>query len=264
MKKLMYTLLIGLIAAALTACGSNDDAKQSKSDDQKTAQTEKQKEAQEKQEKQAKEMQKKLDKQKVDEKKTVAVVNGKKVSGEEYNAALSSSQAQYQQMGQDPTSKEAAKQVKQQTIDNLVGQTLLLQEAENKGYKATDEEVNKKLKETKKQFKTDKQFKAALKDAGLTQSQLKSELADSIKYQQYVDKDIQTPEVTDKEIQDYYDQFAKQSQSQASGGKEQSQMPKLEYVKPQIKQQLEQQKKQEALEKKVEELKKNAKVEVKL
>ena len=39
MKKLMYTLLIGLIAAALTACGSNDDAKQSKSDDQKTAQT---------------------------------------------------------------------------------------------------------------------------------------------------------------------------------------------------------------------------------
>ena len=58
----MYTLLIGLIAAALTACGSNDDAKQSKSDDQKTAQTEKQKEAQEKQEKQAKEMQKKLDK----------------------------------------------------------------------------------------------------------------------------------------------------------------------------------------------------------
>ncbi|PVE65932.1 SurA N-terminal domain-containing protein [Priestia megaterium] len=264
MKKLMYTLLIGLIAAALTACGSNDDAKQSKSDDQKTAQTEKQKEAQEKQEKQAKEMQKKLDKQKVDEKKTVAVVNGKKVSGEEYNAALSSSQAQYQQMGQDPTSKEAAKQVKQQTIDNLVGQTLLLQEAENKGYKATDEEVNKKLKETKKQFKTDKQFKAALKDAGLTQSQLKSELADSIKYQQYVDKDIQTPEVTDKEIQDYYDQFAKQSQNQASGGKEQSQMPKLEDVKPQIKQQLEQQKKQEALQKKVEELKKNAKVEVKL
>lgn len=158
----------------------------------------------------------KLDKQKVDDKKTVAVVNGKKVSGEEYNAALSSSQAQYQQMGQDPTSKEATKQVKQQTIDNLVGQTALLQEAENKGYKATDEEVNKKLKETKKQFKTDKQFKAALKDAGLTQSQLKSELADSIKYQQYVDKDIQTPEVTDKEIQDYYDQFAKQSQSQAS------------------------------------------------
>ncbi len=133
----MYTLLIGLIAAALTACGSNDDAKQSKNDDQKTAQTEKQKEAQEKQEKQAKEMQKKLDKQKVDEKKTVAVVNGKKVSGEEYNAALATSQNQYQQMGQDPTSKEAAKQVKQQTIDNLVGQTLLLQEAENKGYKAT-------------------------------------------------------------------------------------------------------------------------------
>jgi hypothetical protein len=264
MKKLMYTLLIGLIAAALTACGSNDDAKQSKSDDQKTAQTEKQKEAQEKQEKQAKEMQKKLDKQKVDEKKTVAVVNGKKVSGEEYNAALATSQNQYQQMGQDPTSKEAAKQVKQQTIDNLVGQTLLLQEAENKGYKATDEEVDKKFKETKKQFKTDKQFKAALKDAGLTQSQLKSELADSIKYQQYVDKDIQTPEVTDKEIQDYYDQVAKQSQSQASGSKEQSQMPKLEDVKPQIKQQLEQQTKQEALEKKVEELKKNAKVEVKL
>ncbi|PAC67001.1 peptidylprolyl isomerase, partial [Enterobacter cloacae] len=109
--------------------------------------------------------------------------------------------------GQDPTSKEGAKAVKKQTIDALVGQELILQDAEKKGYKATDKQVDKQLKEEKKQFKDNAQFEEALKKSGLTMDQLKSDIAESIKYSQYVDKEIKSASVSEKDVKAYYDQY---------------------------------------------------------
>ncbi|MER2142081.1 MAG: peptidylprolyl isomerase, partial [Priestia megaterium] len=106
MKKLLYPIIIGLLAVVLTACGSNDEADK-KNDEKETKTTEKETaKATEEQQKQMEEMKKKLDKQKVDEKKTVAIVNDEKISGAEYNTVLSTTQMQMQQFGQDPTSKE--------------------------------------------------------------------------------------------------------------------------------------------------------------
>ncbi|WP_406621276.1 SurA N-terminal domain-containing protein [Bacillus atrophaeus] len=255
MKSLMSPLLIGVMAVALTACGSNDEGKKeaNAADQTKSAQTEQQQD----QAKQMEAMQKKLEKQKTDDKKTVAVVNNEKLTGSDYNSVLTSAQTQYQQSGQDPTSKDAAKQIKKQTINSLVGQTLLLQEANKKGYKASDKEVDKQLAESKKQYKSDKEFNAALKKAGLNTTKLKSELADNIKYEKYVEKEVPKDKVTDKEVKDYYDQYAAKQ-----GSSEGQKLPKLSEVKTQIKQQLEQQKQQEKLVKQVEKLKKNAKVEI--
>jgi FKBP-type peptidyl-prolyl cis-trans isomerase (trigger factor) len=163
-----------------------------------------------------------------------------------------------QQMGQDPTSKEAAEQVKKQTLDSLVGQTLLLQEANKKGYKASDEDIKKQLDETKKQFKTEKEFEAALKKSGMDMKTLEAQIADDIKFRQYVEKEVPAGEISAEEIQKTYDQYAEQGKS---SGQE---VPKLEEVKPQIEQSLQQQKQQEQLAQKVEELKKNAKIDLKI
>lgn len=104
MKKGISSLMIGLLAVVLGACSSNHDDQQSQASDQaKTAQS-----GQQDQEKQIKAMQKKLDQQKVDDTKTVAVVNDEKITGKDYNSVLSTAQMQYQQTGQDPTSKDAA------------------------------------------------------------------------------------------------------------------------------------------------------------
>ncbi|TYR80911.1 peptidylprolyl isomerase [Priestia megaterium] len=261
MKKLRYPFIIGLMAVALAACGSDSANEKSANEDKaKTAQTDEQdqtKQAKE-QQKQMEEMQKKLDKQKVDDNKTVAVVNDEKILGLDYNQALTSSQMQLQQMGQDPTSKEAAKQVKNQAIDNLVGQTLLLQDAKEKGYKASNDEIDKQIADAKKQYKTEKEFNAALKQANLDMEQLKAQVADNIQYTKYVEKEIPAGKVTDQEIQSYYDQYTKQGESSDQ------KLPKLEEVKPQIKQQLEQQKKNEKIVEQVKELKKNAKIDVKI
>jgi hypothetical protein len=255
MKKMMLTLITGLMAIVLAACGGNEESKEAEYDDKaNTAETDQQKE----QQKQMEEMQKKLAAQQVDEKKTVAIVNDKEILGSYYNSTLASAQGQMQQMGQDPTSKEAAEQVKKQTINSLVGQTLLLQEADKKGYKVSEADIKKQLDETKKQFKTEKEFEAALKKSGMDMKILETQIADDIKLKQYVEKEVPVGEITDEEIQKTYDQYAEQGKSTGQ------EAPKLEEVKPQIEQSLQQQKQQEKLVQQVEELKKNAKIDIKI
>lgn len=255
MKKMMFLLITGLLAVVLAACGGNEESKEAKKEDKtKSEETAQQKE----QQKQMAEMQKKLKAQQVDEKKTVAVVNEEEISGSDYNSALTYTQGQMQQMGQDPTSKEAAEQVKNQTLDSLVGQTLLLQEADKKGYKASEADINKRLDEVKKQFKTEKEFDAALKKSGMDMKALKTQIADDIKLSQYVEKEVPADKVTDEEIQKTYEQYAEQGKA---AGQE---VPKLEKVKPQIEQSLQQQKQQTKLSQRVEELKKNAKIDIKI
>jgi parvulin-like peptidyl-prolyl isomerase len=255
MKKMMFILITGLMVVVLAACGGNDESKEAKNDDKaKTAETDQQKEMQ----KQMEEMQKKLEAQQIDEKKTVAIVNDKEILGSDYNSALASAQGQMQQMGQDPTSKEAAEQVKQQTIDSLVGQTLLLQEADKKSYKVSEADINKQLDEIKKQFKTEKEFEAALKKSGMDMKTLETQIADEIKLKKYVEKEFPASEITDEEIQKTYDQYAEQGKTTGQ------EVPKLEEVKTQIEQSLQQQKQQEKLVQQVEKLKKNAKIEIKI
>ncbi len=260
MKKILTTILLATMSIVLAACGANEDSQKQADNKPKTEEkSSDQTKAQKEQAKKMEEMQKKMDKQKVEKDKVVATVNDEKIKGEEYNNVLSKSQMQYQQMGQDPTSKDAAKKIKQQTLDSLVGQTLLMQQAEEKGYKASDDEINKQLEEIKKQYKDEKKFKEAMKKAGFTMDELKAQIADNIKYTTYVEKEIQVDEVTEDEMKKFYDQYASQ-QGQAQS----KEAPKYEEVKPQIKTQLEQQKKQEKLAQRVEELKKNAKIDLKI
>ncbi|MEC1219487.1 peptidylprolyl isomerase, partial [Bacillus paralicheniformis] len=56
----------------------------------------------------------------------------------------------------------------------------------------------------------DQDFEEAVRKAGLNMNTLKSDIADSIKTEKYIDKELPADQVTDKEIKDYYDQFAAQ------------------------------------------------------
>ncbi|EIT86496.1 putative lipoprotein [Fictibacillus macauensis ZFHKF-1] len=245
MKKLVTVLLVGLLAFALAACG-NKDKKEDKADNSN------------KQEQQLKDMQKKLNAQKVDENKVVAVVNGKELVGKDYNRALSSAQLQMQQTGQDPTSKEGEKAIKKQTLDNLVNNSVVLQEAEKKGFKPTAKEVSSEFDTTKKPYKTDQQFKDALKKAHLTEDQLKKQITDGLTIKKYIKKEIPTEKVSDQELKDFYDKNVKNS------GDKKQKAPAFDKVKPQIKQQIEQEKQQKQIMKRVDELKKNAKIDLKM
>jgi hypothetical protein len=253
-SKWKLAMLAGMISIGLAACGDNEE-------NSKEADTEKTNQEQTEQTAEMEEMQKKLEEQHVDKETTVAVVNDEDIKGEAYNTLLSQTQMSYQQMGQDPTSEELAPKLKESTIDSLVGQTLLLQEADKKGYKATDDEIQKEIDSLKASYEDEPQFEEILESNGLTMDELESEVANNIKYTAFIENELTVEDVTDEDVKAYYDQYAEQS----SGSEEaESQMPEYEEVKDQIKQELERQKTQEVLASEVEKLKENASIEVKI
>ncbi|WLD93622.1 SurA N-terminal domain-containing protein [Alkalihalobacillus sp. AL-G] len=243
MKKLMKFALVALLTVVLAAC--NGDEKGNK-DKEETAP---------KEEKNTQVDEKKLEEQQIKEDKVIALVNGTELKGADYNRALSQIQLQYQQMGQDPTTEKAENQIKDQILKTLIDFTVVLQDAEKKGYKASGEAVEKELTAIKKNFDNDdKKFEEALKKNNMTEDELKAQLAKNLTYKTYMEKEIKIEDVSEKEMKDYYNKFKEQTK-----GKE---PPPYEDVKGQIKIQLESQKKQKKMTEKIKQLKEDAEIAV--
>ncbi|MBZ5751808.1 SurA N-terminal domain-containing protein [Metabacillus rhizolycopersici] len=253
MKKLLLTIVIGLIAFTLAACNDKEDNSKTKTEETSEETTNKEEKAAVDPE----ELQKKLDAQKVKDDSIVAIVNGQEIKGIEYNNALAQSQIGAQQQGQDPTNEETAKQLKELTLNNLVGQVLLMQDIERLGYRASEEEITKELETEKARFDTNEAFEKALKDSNMTLEELKKQISDGVKVSQYIEKDLKVEEVKEEEIKKLYDSFTSSAEKSAD-------TPKYEDIKDMLKAQLTQQKLQEKIAPKVEELRKSAEVELKI
>ena len=261
-KKLLLPLAAGALALSLAACGDEDKATKEEAPKQETAKKDSAQEAAKEPTKEelaaAEEMQAKLDEQQVDKSEIVAIVNDEELTGDKYNNALMSIQGQMQQMGQDPTSKEASEQIKTQTLDTLVNQTLIRQKATEAKLTASEEEVNKEYATYEEQFGGEEAMTKALEAQKMDKDTLKEQIADSIVFGKYQDKVAPAKEVTDKQIQEYYDQAA----TQAKEAKQE--LPPLEESKGEIKGILEQQQQQEIFAAHVEKLKADAKIELKI
>ncbi|MBO0588935.1 SurA N-terminal domain-containing protein [Sporosarcina sp. E16_8] len=259
LKRVLVPFIAGALALSLAACGGEDKAATDEKPQEETKPEEKAgQEATNEQEASAKEMQEKLAKQQVDNNKIVAVVNKEELKGEGYNAALTSIQSQMQQMGQDPSSKESAEQVKTQALDMLVNQALILQKAKEAKLKASTSEIDEEYSVLEKQFGGEKEMKKALKAQSMDEKTLKEQIADFIISGKYQDKIAPAGKVTDKEIKEYYDQAA--SKSKEAG----QELPPLAEVSKEIQGIINQEQQQKLLSKHVEELKADAKIELKI
>ncbi|MBE1554668.1 SurA N-terminal domain-containing protein [Sporosarcina limicola] len=252
-KKVLLPFIAGALALSLAACGEEDKAATDK-----TPQGETKQEATKEQKASAKEMQTKLTEQQVDNNKVVAVVNDEELTGEAYNAALTSIQGQMQQIGQDPTSKESIEQVKAQALDTLVNQTLILQKAKEAEIKAATSEIDEEYSSIEKQFGGEKEMKKALEGQSMDMTTAKEQIAKSILSKKYQDKVAPAGKVTDKEIKEYYDQAA--SKSKEAG----QELPPLEEVSKEIEGIIKEEQQQKRLATHVEELKAAAKIELKI
>ena len=202
LKRLLFPFAVGALALSLAACGEEDTAKKTETPQGETAQEGT------KDEKAVEDMQAKLAKQQVDKSEIVAVINKEELTGVEYNAALASLQAQMQQAGQDPTSKEASAQVKEQTLNMLVSQTLLLQKAKEANLTASKEEINKRYATFEEQFGGEEEMSKALEIQNMDIKSLKEQIEESIIFEKYQNKVVPAGEVSDEDIQAYYDQAA--------------------------------------------------------
>ncbi|MFP7255204.1 hypothetical protein CHH91_15090 [Virgibacillus sp. 7505] len=246
MKRITTLCLMLVLAIVLAACGNDED----KSSD--NASTADQEEAQ----KQMEEMQKKMEEQQVDPDKTVATVNGTEIKGEEYNSLLSSAQQQSQANGEDPTTDDGAKELKDQVLKSLVGNELLFQEAEKKNYEVSDKEVDEQMQSAKEQFENEDKFKEALEAAGTTEDEYKQRLKEGLLVNKYVDEELSPKEVTEDDMKTYYEEMEKQ----AKESEQEDSLPKYDDIKDQLKATMEQQNLQTVMLEKVDELEKDADV----
>ncbi|MBL7022138.1 SurA N-terminal domain-containing protein [Patescibacteria group bacterium] len=164
---------------------------------------------------------------------SVASVNSESITQLALDSFYTQQEAAYQAQGLDINDPEQLKAAKQQALDNLINQTLLLQAATADGIIITDEDVQSEYDRTVSQFESDEALQTALIENNLTIELLKNNILTQLTIQGYlatrVDENVT---VTEEEIQALYDQYV-------AGG---SNIPALEEVKTQLGDQIKQQK----------------------
>ena len=109
----------------------------------------------------------------------------------------------------DPQYKDALKQQKQQVVDQLVSNELLLQKAKELKLIPTDKELtdasDKQYNDIKTQYGDDKKFADALKQAGYTEATLKAEMKQEAIMQKVVEHMTKSATVTDDKAKQFYD-----------------------------------------------------------
>ncbi|HEX4961956.1 MAG TPA: peptidylprolyl isomerase [Thermoanaerobaculia bacterium] len=98
-------------------------------------------------------------------------------------------------------------QLYHQVLDELIGITLLQQEAKAQGIGPSDQELNQQVAARKKQqFRSEEEFQKALKQVGLTEAILRQQTYDQLAVQKYVETKI-APNATVSEAasKDFYE-----------------------------------------------------------
>lgn len=184
----------------------------------------------------------------------VVIVNGEEISGNVYNSVARQLESTLAAQGH-TTSEETSKLIKEQALAVLVGNKVILQDAEEKGYKADEKTVEERLEELKGQFETPEAMDKALKETGFTLEDMELQIREQLIYEQYVAEEVKAGEVADEDVKKAYDGFVETSEEEA---------PAFEEMEPTIRKSLEEQKTQDAVLDRIEELKEKAEVEVKI
>lgn len=184
----------------------------------------------------------------------VVIVDGEEILGNVYNSVARQLETTLASQGH-ATSGETDKMVKEQALSVLVGNKVILNDAEEKGYKADEETVKERLEDLKGQFESEEAMNEALEQTGFTLDDMEVQLREQLVYEQYVAEEIKPVEVTDEEVQEAYDGFVETSEEE---------VPALEEMEPNIRQSLEEENTQDAVFTRIEELKESAEVEVKI
>ncbi len=107
------------------------------------------------------------------------------------------------------TSEKKA-ELRKKAIDELIKRELYYQEAKRVGIKVDKSEINQGLESIKKRFKSKKEYKDALKQAGITEDDLKKDIERNLLIQKFYQKEvIEKSKVSDEYLKDYYEKNKK-------------------------------------------------------
>lgn len=183
----------------------------------------------------------------------VADVNGEQITRDDfvdaYEGTFQQMAAQSQATGQE-VDQDA---LKQETVNNLVSNVLLIQAADDAKIAPSAEQVEATLQElaTGNGVETTQEFLTLLEEQGFTEQEARAAVTDQLKVDQFITTEASIKEPTEQELRELYDSLAQQ---QAGGGTESGaesgggpQVPPFDEVKPQLAQQLQQEQESEAI-----------------
>jgi len=133
----------------------------------------------------------------------VAKVNGRVIKKDDLLKGAQVVQMQLAQRGQ-PVA--LTPDVYRRVLEELVGITLLQQEAKAQHIGPTDQELDQQVASRKKQFPSEEVYQKALKQTGLTEAMLRQQTRDQLAVQKYVETQvISKAEVPEQAIKDFYE-----------------------------------------------------------
>ncbi|HEY5539818.1 MAG TPA: SurA N-terminal domain-containing protein [Coriobacteriia bacterium] len=153
-------------------------------------------------------------------KDVAAKVNGQVIKVSDLNTQLDQLKKQYPQMFTGTDAEGRLLDFKQRLLENLINQALIEQAAKSKGINVSDADVQKQIDQLKSGFKDSSQFDQALKSAGMTVDQLKTQIRNQLVTQKLVETLAANQKVSDADIQAYYaknkSQFIQKAAKRAS------------------------------------------------
>lgn len=239
-------LVLALVLAVSTACGGSDDGKEASSSESPSS---------------GEPSSSQVDVPDVPD--VVAEVNGEEISKEDFAEAYET-QAQAQQAatqqaqsGQQPDPK----QLTDQTVQSLVNEELLRQEAEKRGIDPSEKEVEQTLADLAKEngLGSVDTFVKALEDQGMSRDEINSQAAQQTRFDMLVADEGGPVKATDQEVRALYQQLKAQQAGQSGQGPA---VPPLKQVRPQLTTQVEQQKESQTARTLIDRLRKDADITI--
>jgi len=150
----------------------------------------------------------------------IAVVGDKEITKAEYDRLLASAEKTYEAREQEFPAAGTPEfaQLRNAIVRSLVEQAQFEIAAEELDVTVTDADVDKRLDELKEQFfqGDEQKYKDELEAQGLTEEQVKSDLRTRLLSEKVFEKVTNEVEVTDEDVQKYYEDNAAQFETPAS------------------------------------------------
>jgi foldase protein PrsA len=144
----------------------------------------------------------------------VAQVNGKPITQAQFATLLAQAKKSYQSQNKKWPAAGTAEYdtLKTQAVAYLVQRTEFQQEADKLGVTVSDADVDKRLKQIKKQYfgNSESRYQKQLKQQGLTDTQVRDDLRAQLIQEKIFNKVTGDVKVSDSDIQKYYDQHKSQ------------------------------------------------------
>lgn len=150
----------------------------------------------------------------------VALVNGVKITNNEYERELNFYLQQTSQQGRQVPEYMMPK-IKSEILDNLIDRELLYQESRKNNIDINSEQIDQQLKDIKARFPSQAEFEKVIAQMELSETDLKSQIERNMAIRELIESQVtQKITITDEETKAYYDSnpklFNKPEQIKAS------------------------------------------------